>query len=197
MAALRLISCWTMTKSWGLLAGVAGLAVLAASPPASERPPCVTTLTSTKAATIGALIDSADSVVTYRVDPEGDVPDHRPDTTKAIWTYPVTSVGRTASVEDRDAIRSVLLEPDAHHVHPSKCGFSPGVGIEFVEPDTSAYLLICFSCSQWVLGRSPGKLMSGDFQLARKEFVELVKQLLPDDPELARLVPTDQAWPGH
>lgn len=104
----------------------------------------------------------------------------------------------TASVADRKAIRTALLDPDAHHSHPSKCGFSPGVGIEFVEPDTSGYLLICFSCCQWVLGRSPGEpFNAGDFQLARKEFVKLVQQLLPDDPELARLEPTDENWPGH
>lgn len=193
-----------MTNGLMRFAGGAGILVMAALPPASpsavpRETTCSTWLTPAKAAMLAAMVDSADSIVTYRVDPE----DHllalgEPDTARKVGYFRIVSGGRTASAADRRAIRDVILDPEAHHSHTKQCLFSPGVGIEFVRPDTSGYILICFSCSQFMVGQGCERTIAGgDFELTRRQFVELVQRLLPDDVELKSLKPTDRAPPGH
>ncbi|TPW01746.1 MAG: hypothetical protein FD129_3305, partial [bacterium] len=160
---------------------------------------CSTRLTSATATFIAAMVDSADSIVTYRVDPEDlPPPAGEPGSVRKVGGYRIISSGRTASETDRKAIRDTFLDPDAHHRHPNKCEFSPGVGIELVRPETSGFILICFSCSQFSIGDDRGrKVAFGDFGLARGEFVELVQRLLPDDAELKTLKTTTRTPPGH
>ena len=73
-----------------------------------------------------------------------------------------------------------------------------GVGIVFVQPDTSGYILICFSGTQFMVGQGQTQTIAGgDFELTRRQYVELVQRLLPDDAELKTLKLTTDCPPCH
>ena len=188
-------------------AGAAGSFIILVSqlassalPPAPPPPPtCPTRLTAAQAALIAAIIDSADSVVTYRVNPHEEfIRLGEPDTARKVSRYRIISAGRTASTSDIAAIRALTLNPDAHHRHQKQCLLSPGIGIEFVRPDTNGFALICFDCSQWVFGKEePDWIVWGDFELVREDFVRLVQRLLPEDAELESLRTTSMLPLSH
>ena len=75
-----------------------------------------------------------------------------------------------------------LLDP-ANFGSPSKaCSVSPGVKIRFSKANGKADIFFCFECLILVTYRNDERKGLDNFDPGRDEFVDIVKQLFPNDP---------------
>jgi hypothetical protein len=69
------------------------------------------------------------------------------------------------------------------------CAFAPGVAFRVWARTRAVDVLICFQCDEIAAAYVGGRrqMTAGDIDPARPAFVRLVKSVLGDDPEIAKL----------
>jgi hypothetical protein len=137
-----------------------------------------------------------------RVGPRGFADDDTgyqlpPGTPLTIQRYPVRRVGASQGRAVAQQIARLVL--DEHSYEPRMypfgrsimkgCAFAPGVALRVWARTRAVDVLLCFQCDEIAVAYVGGKreILVGDTDPARASFVRLVKSVLGDHPEIAKL----------
>ena len=120
-----------------------------------------------------------------------------PGTPLTIQRYPVRRVGPSQGRAFAQQIAHLVF--DEHSYDPraypfgrsvmKACAFAPGVVFRVYARSRAVDVLVCFQCDEIAVAYVGGKreMTAGDIDPARPAFVRLVKSVLADDPEIAKL----------
>ena len=157
--------------------------------------------------TTAQVLESGDRVEVFVVAPmpvgaRGDADDNTgnqlpPGTPPTIHRYPVRRVAASQGRAFAQQIARLVL--DEHSYEPrmypfgrsimKSCVFSPRVAFRVWARTRAVDVLVCFQCDEIAVAYVGGKreMTAGDIDPARAAFVQLVKSVLGDEPEIAKL----------
>jgi hypothetical protein len=153
------------------------------------------------------VLESGDRVDVFVVAPtpvaarghaDGNTGDQLPSGTPAtIQRYPVRRVAASQARAFAQEIARLILDERSYEprMYPfgrsvmKACAFSPGVALRVWARTRAVDVLISFQCDEIAVAYVGGKreMTVGDIDPARVAFVRLVKSVLGDDPEIAKL----------
>jgi hypothetical protein len=120
-----------------------------------------------------------------------------PGTPLTIQRYPVRRVAASQGRAFAQQLARLVLdersyEPRGYPFGRSvmkACAFAPGVAFRVWARTRAVDVLVCFQCDEIAVAYVGGKreMTAGDIDPARATFVRLVKSVLGEDPELAKL----------
>ena len=120
-----------------------------------------------------------------------------PGTPPAIQRYPVRRVAASQGRDFAQQIARLVLDERSYEprMYPfgrsimKSCLFSPGVAFRVWARTRAVDVLVCFQCDEIAVAYVGGKreMMAGDTDPARAALVRLVKSVLGDEPEMAKL----------
>jgi len=120
-----------------------------------------------------------------------------PGTPATIQRYPVRRVGPGQGRAFAQQIARLVLDERSYEprMYPfgrsimKSCVFSPAVAFRLWARTRAVDVLVCFQCDEIAVAYVGGKreMTAGDIDPARAAFVRLVKAVLGDDPEMAKL----------
>ena len=101
--------------------------------------------------------------------------------------YKILSGPISLSNDEQARLRSVLLDPTMYEKHRTNCVPDYGVRFQFKHNGKEVDVLLCFECD--ILGVYEDGVVGHmeSFAPGRTHFVSLVKELFPDDAEIATL----------
>jgi hypothetical protein len=157
--------------------------------------------------TTARILESGDRVEVFVVGPtpvgaRGYADDNTgyqlpPGTPVTIQRYPVRRVAASQGRAFAQQIARLVLDERTYEprMYPfgrsvmKACAFFPGVAFRVWARTRAVDVLVCLQCDEIAVAYVGGKreMMAGDIDPARAAFVRLVKSVLGDDPEIAKL----------
>ena len=153
------------------------------------------------------VLEAADRVEIFVVGPQpvgppGNADDSTgnqlpPETPQTIRRYPVRQVAPGKGRAFAQQIARLILDERSYEprMYPfgrsvmKACTFAPGVAFRVWARTRAVDVLLSFRCDEIAVAYVNGKRepLAGDIDPARAAFVQLVKSVLGDDPEIAKL----------
>jgi len=153
------------------------------------------------------VLEAADRVEIFVVGPQpvgppGNADDSTgnqlpPETPRTIRRYPVRQVAPGQGRAFAQQIARLILDERSYEprMYPfgrsvmKACTFAPGVAFRVWARTRAVDVLLSFRCDEIAVAYVNGKRepLAGDIDPARAAFVQLVKSVLGDDPEIAKL----------
>ncbi len=132
------------------------------------------------------LIRAAKTAQAYRIHP----PDRKQQLPEVFpAAYPIITGPVSVAPETVAPLRDLLLRPKSYSWKAAykECTFDPGVRTLFEAEGHTIDVLFCFECDQLQIYRDQKYVAALDIDPSRPEFVRIVKQLLPNDPDISAL----------
>jgi hypothetical protein len=153
------------------------------------------------------VLDAGDRVEVFvvgpmAVGPRGYADDNTgnqlpPGAPLTIQRYPVRRVGASQGRDFARQIARLVLDERSYEprMYPfgrsemKACAFSPGVAFRVWARTRAVDVLVCFQCDEIAVAYVGGRreMLVGDIDPARPAFLRLVKSVLGDEPEIAKL----------
>lgn len=102
--------------------------------------------------------------------------------------YAIVAKGKLLTAEQVKRLQAVIFNAATYDFNVTKrCVFNPYVGFIFEAGGKQAHALFCFSCDEVSYGREGKQGNIEDFDPARKEILNLAREVFPKDVRLAQM----------